>query len=110
MAWQIKDEFIDLAQAKHTVIYHNPDVLVDYGRGKMEPQEHHLIHDFSLNACPLCGAPQSVSVGESVGAQEPLDFEKKKTETLAALHAHHQLVRKKLELHPRVRLGRAPKP
>ena len=104
MAWQIKDEFIDLAQAKHTVIYHNPDVLVDYGRGKLEPQEHHLIHDFSLNACPHCGALHPDAQAK------PVDFEKKKSDTLAALEAHHRLVRQKLELHPRARLGSAPKP
>lgn len=93
MAWQIKDEFIDLAKARHVVIFHNPDT----------GSEHHLVHHFNLAACPHCGVPK---VGSD---KNPIDFHQKKAETLAALHAHHQTLLRYRELHPRVRLGTEPK-
>ncbi len=93
MAWQIKDEWIDLAQARHTVIFHNPDTAA----------EHHLIHEFNLVACPHCGVPRIDS------AWKPIDFEKMKTDTFAKLNAHHQTVMKYCAQHARVRLGTGPK-
>jgi len=92
MAWKIKDEWLDLAQAQHYVVFHNPDIGA----------EHHLIHSFKLDACPTCGQPK-----DSTG---PVDFEAVKASTLAALNAHHTQVMQYREKHSRVRLGSGPKP
>ena len=91
MAWSIKDEYIDFQQARHVVIFHNPE----FGG------EHHLIHDLKLPACPHCGTP-----GEM---KPPIDFEEVKTETLAALHGHHKQILEYAEKHPRARKGTGPK-
>ena len=107
MAWQIKDEWIDLAQAKHTVIFHNPDVMVNMDRGKMEPQEHSIVNDFTLPCCKTCGMPDTNS--ESKVQRSIDDFEKNKAGMLAALHTHHRQIRQKLERNPKVRLGSEPK-
>jgi hypothetical protein len=96
MAWQITDEYIDLIRSRHVVIFKNPE----YGP---EHPGHHLIHDFRLNVCPHCGTPHQNAIGE------PVDFEKVKTETLAALHAHHRVAMQKKEANPRVRIGTKPK-
>lgn len=94
MSWRIKDEFISLAQARHVVIFHNPDTKA----------EHHLIHEFNVKACPHCGTPHHDANGEL------LDFEKLKAETLAALTAHHAKVMQYRAKHKHVRIGDAPKP
>jgi len=93
MTWQIKDEFIDLCRARHTVIFHNPDTGA----------EHHLVHEFKLASCPHCGTLKANAAGIVI------DMETKKAETLTALHAHHNEVMQYREKHPRVRIGSAPK-
>lgn len=103
MAWEIKDEWIDLAQGHHKVIFHNPDVLVPAGDGKVEPVQHHLTHDFKLDACPHCGH------AKVNGGGEPIDFHKVKTEQHEALKAHHNALMRYRELHPKVRVGSGPK-
>lgn len=103
MAWEIKDEWIDLAQAHHTVVFHNPDVLVDYGNGKPEPVQHHLKHEFKLNACSHCGHPKVDEDGE------PVDFHQVKADVHESLKAHHSQMMQHREKHPRVRIGSGPK-
>ena len=105
MAWQIKDEWIDLAQARHVVVFHNPDVLVPptSGVGKHVPVEHHLIHEFKLASCPHCGHVKTDDQGESV------DFLKVKADIHAALNAHYGTLMQYRELHPGVRIGNGPK-
>ena len=84
MAWILKDEFIDLAQARHVVIFHNPDTGA----------EHHLVNAFGLPSCPHCG-----HVKAAVG----VDFHKVKADTLTALNEHHQQVMRYREQHPGVK-------
>jgi len=91
MAWLIKDEWLDLAQARHVVIFHNPDTKA----------EHHLIHHFNLKACPTCGQANEQPA--------PVDFEKLKADTLASLKAHHQTVMQYRNKFSHVRLGNGPK-
>ncbi len=93
MSWKVKDEYLDLAQARHVVVFHNQDTGA----------EHHLLHEFSLPACPHCGVVQAQP-------GQLLDFEKVKADTLAKLHAHHRAVMNYREKHLRVRLGSAPLP
>lgn len=108
MAWEIKDEWIDLAQAHHRVIFHNPEVLVpgpvtDQRRDPpMVPVEHHLTHDFRLSSCPHCGHAK-------VNEGEPVDFAKVKTEEHEALKAHHKQMMEYREKHPKVRIGHGTK-
>ena len=128
MAWEIKDEWIDLAQARHVVVFHNPQVLVPSanGAGKHVPVEHHLIHEFKLKACPHCGRSNSVvspltlagNSAAEVSAMagntnqpepEPIDFTQVKADTLAALHAHHATLMAYRGKHPAVRIGNGPK-
>lgn len=90
MSWRIKDEFLDLARARHVVIFHNPD----------SGAEHHLVHEFKLAACPHCGVSKTDAAGD------PLDFQKIKVDTLAALQAHHKSVLQYREKHPNVRLAK----
>lgn len=103
MAWEIRDEWIDLAQAKHFVIYHNKDVLVPDEDGKPQPVEHHLVNQLKLNACPTCGHKK----GETDGLTR--DFAKDKADMHSALQAHHKQVMQYREKHPHVRLGSGPK-
>jgi hypothetical protein len=109
MAWQQKDEWLDPAAETHTVVFHNPDVLVpsvsaitgrDVYPRKLVPLEHHLIHHFGGDTCRLCGRATPAA---------PVDFEKVKQETLEALHAHHRAVMEKLEQNPTLRTGSGPK-
>lgn len=90
MSWRIKDEWIDHAQARHYVVFHNSDTK----------QEHHLINYFGLKSCPTCGAPS---------AQVQVDFEKIKASTLFSLQTAH---RQALQYHEKfrgVRSGNGPK-
>lgn len=104
MAWKIKDEWIDLAQGRHTVQYHNPDVLVPHPEtGAPVPVEHHLHHEFKLKACPHCGHANVDKQGI------PVDFAKRKTDVHEALHAHHSHMMQYREKHPQVRMGTGPK-
>jgi hypothetical protein len=119
MTWAIKDEWIDLAQARHVVVLHNPDVMVEDGKtGQMKPVEHHLINEFKLAACPHCGhlkpAKQSLtgtvdSVLKTAVDEEPPDFHEIKRRVLAGLQDHHQQLLRYREQHPRVRIGSGPK-
>jgi hypothetical protein len=102
MAWEIKDEWIDLAQGHHKVIFHNPDVLVEGWDNKPRPVEHHLTHDFRLVACPHCGNAKAAE-------GEPLDFAKVKKQQHEALKAHHKKLMEYREKHPKVRIGSGPK-
>lgn len=92
MAWKIKDEWIDLRQSRHVVLFHNPDTGA----------EHQLIHEFNVPACPHCGHPHMIE-------QKPVDFESIKAEVHAALHAHHRRSMEYHEKHKNVRLGTGPK-
>lgn len=103
MAWEIKDEWIDLSQGHHTVVFHNRDVLVDGDDGRPVPVEHHLKHQFKLDACPHCGHAKHNAEGE------PLDFHKVKTDVHEALKAHHNTMMQYREKHAHVRLGSGPK-
>jgi hypothetical protein len=94
MSWRLKDEWINLADRHHYVIFHNPDVLIDYGKG-LVPQEHHLMYSFDLAACPHCGAIHAI-------AGEPVDMEQVKVETLAMLNQHYRKAMAHREKHPRV--------
>jgi hypothetical protein len=98
MAWKIRDEWIDLAAARHVAVFHNPDVLVDG-----DPVEHHLHHEFKLKACPHCGHAKQDD--QSI----PTDFAVTKEEVHAALTGHHRLMQQYREKHPNVRLGSGPK-
>ncbi len=98
MAWKINDEWIDLGAARHVVVFHNPDVLV----GK-QPVEHHLHHEFKLDACPHCGHATKDKQGISV------DFALTRQEVHDALNGHHQLMMQYREKHPHVRLGSGPR-
>lgn len=118
MTWAIKDEWIDLAQAKHVVIYHNPDVLISAQAGaKPVPVEHHLIHDFASPACPHCGHIKEradlIGTDESGGKAKVVeagtDFNKIKKETLDALNGHHRNLMDYKAKHPQVRLASGPK-
>lgn len=115
MAWQIKDEWLDLAQAKHVVIYHNPEILVDAGGPKPVPQEHHLIHQFGIEACSTCGhvkhRPKQMMAKPEGGEVEvpAIDFSQVKTDTLEALHNHHQTLMQYRAKHPNVPLRSGPK-
>jgi hypothetical protein len=91
MSWKPKDEFIDLAQARHVVIFHNPDTGA----------EHHLIHHFALNACATCGHVKEQA--------ETIDFQQVKVDTLAALNDHHKKLMQYREKHPHVELRSQPK-
>jgi hypothetical protein len=93
MAWRIHDEFIDLPQGRHVVVFHNPDTGA----------EHQLIHQFHLDVCPHCGHPNVTEEGE------PIDFHQIKADTLEALNEHHQKSMAYREKHPHVRLGSEPK-
>ena len=105
MAWKIKDEWIDLAQGKHVVIFHNTDIGA----------EHHLIHEFKLAACPHCGevkptkepAPRLVWDGEPMMAahHKPRDFAAIKQSTHDQLNAHHQQLMTYRAQHPHARIG-----
>lgn len=97
MSWQIKDEWIDLARARHVVVFHNPDLGPD-----AEP--HLLIHEFNVKACAHCGHAKVDAQGE------PLDFQQLKAETHAALNAHHSKVMKYRAKHPHVRIASEPQP
>ena len=104
MAWMIKDEWIDLAAARHVVVFHNPDVSMEVtagGKTKAVPVEHHLYHHFKLDACPHCGVP-----GETKDLE---DFHQTKAKVLQALNEHHQQVMAYRELHPKVRIASGPK-
>lgn len=90
MSWHIHDEFIDLKQARHVVVFRNRDTGA----------EHQLIHLFGLNACPACGA---------VKPSVPVDFEQHKAKILSDLNAHHKTVLQYKELHAHVRAGTEPK-
>lgn len=103
MAWEIKDEFINLATGEHVVLFHNREVLVDYGHGRLEPVEHHLKHHFKLEACPSCGHAHRTAAGEAV------DFHQVKQDVHAALQAHHTQMMEYREKHPKVRIGTGPK-
>lgn len=103
MAWAIKDEWIDLAQARHVVVFHNPDVLVAQPNGKMAPAEHHLINEFKLAACPHCGQVKTDA------KNEPVDFHKTKADTLTALNAHHKQLMAYTGQHRGVRMGTGPR-
>lgn len=106
MAWQIKDEWIDLSRGHHYVIFHNPEVLVPPPpgvAGKHTPVEHHLIHEFKVPACPHCGHVKQTEAGETI------DFTEQKNQELAALNAHHALMMAYSGKHRGVRLGRGPK-
>jgi hypothetical protein len=92
MSWRIHDEFIDLAQARHVVIFRN-----DVGA------EHQLLHEFMLPSCPHCGEPKLGIVGT------PLDFEKTKADTLAALNDHYRRVMNYREKHARVEVRSRPR-
>ena len=101
--WQVKDEWIDLAQARHVVVFHNPDVLVPGAQpGKLVPVEHHLINEFKLTACPHCGQVKTTDTGE------PVDFVQVKADTLAALNAHHKTLMDYREKHPGATIRTAP--
>lgn len=109
MAWEVKDEWIDLAAAKHVVIFHNKDVLVPgQATGQriqppMVPLKHYLIHEFKHAACLHCG-------GASAGEQKiATDFAQLKRDTHDALKAHHAEVMAYREKHPAVRLDSGPK-
>lgn len=102
MAWQIKDEWIDLAQGHHKVIFHNPDVQIPNADGKLVPVEHHLTHDFKLPACPHCGHVKEKPA-------EEIDFHAYKTAMHQALHAHHRQLMEYREKHKNVRIGTGPK-
>lgn len=108
MSWAIKDEWIDLEQGRHYVIFHNPDIKVvpASGVGTHVPKEHHLVHSFQLPACPHCGKVNAEDVQDTA---QTIDFEKHKEDTLAALNAHHKAVMDYKAKHPRVRLGRGPR-
>ena len=93
MAWQIKDEWIDLQQARHTVIFTNPDTGA----------EHHLIHEFNFVSCPHCGQAQPTLQNGKV------DFDLIIQATLAQLNAHHQKAMEYYSKHRTVRLGTGPK-
>ena len=91
MSWQQHDEFVDLAQSRHVVVFKNRDT----------GEQHHLMNFFSLTKCPTCG---------NVQPGTPADFDKAKADTLAALNAHHRQSLAYREQHKNVRLGTAPKP
>lgn len=104
MSWEIKDEWIDLALARHYVIFHNPDVLVPHAKtGKPVPLEYHLINYMKLNSCPTCGR---LKAGEQA---EPVDFQAVKKHLHAALNAHHNQLMQHREKHKQVRIGNGPK-
>ena len=120
MAWQIKDEWLDLAQARHVVIYHNPDVTIEIEdantkRKKQVPVEHHLIHHFAADACPHCGhvkerKPQMMAKPGGGEVEAPgIDFHQVKADTLDALNNHHQKLMQYRAKHPNVPLRSGPK-
>ena len=90
MSWQIKDEWIHLEQSRHVVVFHNRDTGT----------EHHLVHEFGLDACPHCGhtTPKDIP-----------DFAQIKTDELKKLNDHHRKVAAYLEKHVNVRRGDGPK-
>lgn len=102
MAWKVKDEWIDIAQGKHTVVFHNPEVQVADGAGGSMAAEHHLINHIGLDACPHCGV---ISPKDLVAPEE---FKKIKAATLDQLNAAHHLRRQYAEKHG-VRIGSGPK-
>jgi hypothetical protein len=117
MAWEIKDEWIDLAQAKHVVVFHNRDVMIP-ADGKMVPLEHHLINDLRLSTCPHCGQPKPVKTAEpklvwdlegTPVAAVHHDFKTRKRLMHEALNAHHQALMEYRGQHPHVRIGTGPK-
>jgi hypothetical protein len=99
MAWQIKDEWIDLAQARHYVIYHNPDVLVEKELGKKVPVEHHLINMIKSDPVKMMAANTKI---------DHKDFKAVKANMLAALNEHHQNLMQYRAQHPNVRIGTGP--
>ena len=120
MAWQIKDEWIDMAQSRHYVIYHNPDILVEMKPGVKAPLEHHLIHEFKMDSCPHCGqikVRQNATRKKVVEGQETdedellpdIDFHQIKADTLQQLNEHHSKVSTYRGQHPKARLGSGPK-
>jgi len=109
MAWQLKDEWIDLAQHKHTVVYHNPDILVPavdpltkkpLVPTKMVPAEHHLINHYKMEACPTCGRAQ---------LNMPADFDEERKKLESQLADHHTQSMQYREKHHGVRIGSGPK-
>ena len=119
MTWQIKDEWIDLAQAKHTVIFHNPEILVTMVPGeKPVPLEHHLIHDLRTPTCPHCGgfkpqrspAPRLAWDDEGPPAEpEKIDFAALKKQRHEELNAQHKALVAYRGQHPHARIGEGPK-
>lgn len=103
MSWSIKDEWIDLAQAHHVVVYHNPHVMIQGEDGKPAPVTHVVTHAFNIEACPTCGHTKRTQAGEHV------DFAEMKGSILNDLNGHHQSVMAYRELHKHVRLGSGPK-
>ena len=107
MAWELKDEWIDLAQARHVVVFHNKDIEIATQKGSSSSQsprfaEHHLIHEFKLPACSHCGQVKE-------DAATDLDFATLKAETLEKLKQHHQLLMRYREKHPAARLHHGPR-
>jgi hypothetical protein len=93
MSYKIKDEFMDLAQGRHVVIFRNEDT----------GHEHQLINHINLHSCPTCGLPRPDATGAKI------DFEQTKAETLATLNENHKQVAEYRGKHQRVRLGNTPK-
>jgi hypothetical protein len=100
MAWKTKDEWIDLAQARHYVIYHNPDILVEKEPGKKVPVEHHLINVIKSDL---------VKIAAASAKNDSKDFKAVKANMLAALNEHHQNLMQYRAQHPNVRIGTGPK-
>lgn len=93
MTWRIHDEFIDLSQSRHVVVFRNGDTGA----------EHQLIHEFHVEACAHCGHAKVDEQGE------PIDFHQHKSDTLEALNAHHRKSLHYHAKHPHVRIGSGPK-
>lgn len=93
MAYRQEDEWIDLAQGKHVVVYRNADT----------GHEHHYINLFGVDACPTCGHGMMTQEGHA------LDFHQMKIDKLVELNDHHKKVSAYREKHPHVRLGTGPK-
>lgn len=85
MAWKEHDEFMDLPQSRHVVIYRNSDTGA----------EHQLIHQFGVDACHHCGHVKAKD-GESI------DFHQHKADTLTALNDHHKKVMQYVSKHTTV--------
>jgi len=91
MTWRIKDEWVDLAQARHVRILHNPDTNA----------EHQLIYEFGVWKCHHCGHPKDTPLE---------DFNAHTTRVLATLNEDHQKrIAVHMAKHPNVRKGTGPK-